>query len=173
MKRTLVAALCVIAVAVACTPAGPQHDTAADLAALGKVRDAYMAAFKAGDAAAIGALYTADAHIMNNAQPTAIGSQAIAAALKPVMDQMAGHDIVLTPDKTDVSGDVAYETGSYKTTMTPKGAAAMVEEGRYLVVLRRQADGSWKLADDMGNLPTGPAPMPAATKAPQKAPPKK
>ena len=182
MRRTLVVAIGLMASAIACSSAGEKHDTAADMAAITKVRDGYVAAFKAGNAAAIGAAYTADAHDMGNAQPTAEGSQAVEAATKAMLDQMASQDMVLTAEKTKVVGDVAYEHGHYKTTLTPKGGAAMVEEGRYLVVLRRQSDGSWKLAEDMNNLATAPAPAgmtpmmapgKAATKAATKAPPKK
>jgi uncharacterized protein (TIGR02246 family) len=165
MKRNLIVAIGVMTMAVACAPGGEKHDMAADVAAIAKVRDGYAAAFKSGNATSLGALFTADAHSMGNAQPTATGSQGVEAATKAMMDQMSGQDIVITPEKTDVSGDMAYDRGSYKTTLTPKGGAPMVEEGRYLVVLKRQADGSWKLAEEMGNLPTAPAPAPAPPKA--------
>ncbi len=176
MKRTLVATVGVLALVTAC---GGTRDTTADLAAIGKVRDAYAAAFNAGNAGALGALFAADGNDMENAQPTAIGPQAVEAATTALLAQMASQNVVITPEKTDVSGDFAYERGTYKTTLTPKsGGPPIVEDGRYLVVLQRQADGSWKLVDNMGNLATAPVAMPAApaaapAKAAAKAPTKK
>ena len=171
MRSKLVATIGMLAMA-ACAPSAPKHDLAADVAAVGKVRDAYAAAFKAGNGAALGALYTADAQSMGDAQPTAKGPQGVEAATKAMGEMLSGQEIVITAEKTDVSGDLAYDRGTYKNTLTPKTGAPMVQEGRYLVVLKRQADGAWKLAEEMGNMPTAPMPMPAAApaKASAKAP---
>ena len=169
MRRTVVTTMCAVALAAACAPAAPKHDMAADVAAIGKVRDAYMAGYKAGDAAAIAALFTSDAASMTNAQPTADGPAAIQAAITAMTGMASSQELTITAAKTDVSGDMAYDRGTFKLTMAMKaGGEPMNEEGRYLVVLKRQADGSWKLAEDMSNLPTAPMPMPAA--APGKAP---
>lgn len=167
-KRTLVATVGMLALVTAC---GGTHDTTVDLAAIGKVRDAYAAAFNAGNAGALGALFAADGNDMGNAQPTAIGPQAVEAATTALLAQIASQNVVITPEKTDVSGDFAYERGTFKTTLTPKsGGPPIVEDGRYLVVLQRQADGSWKLVDNMGNLATAPTPPAAMAAAPAKAP---
>lgn len=173
MKRTDVVAIGLMTLIAACAPAAPKTDPAADLAAITKVRASYVAAFKAGNPAGIGGVYTADGSDMNNAQPTVVGADAITAATKAMMDQMSAQDIVLTSEKLEIAGDMAYDRGTYKTTMTPKaGGAPMVEEGRYLVVVKRQADGAWKLVAGMSNLPTAPVAAPAAApaKAPAKAP---
>jgi len=150
-----------MAACAASEPAAPVHDMAADLAAIAKVRDGYAAAFKAGDAAAIAALFEADAPVMEPGQSTATGPAAIEAAMKATFGMMTPGEITITVGKTTVVGDLAYETGTYKSTMTPTGGEMMTDEGRYLVVLHRQADGGWKLAADMGNSPTMPA-MPMA-----------
>jgi ketosteroid isomerase-like protein len=34
----------------------------------------------------------------------------------------------------------------------------MIEKGRYLVVYKRQSDGSWKVIEDMGNDEAPPQP---------------
>jgi ketosteroid isomerase-like protein len=49
-------------------------------------------------------------------------------------------------------GDLAYAVGSYRQTLTPKKAGAKslpTEEGKYIEVLKKQADGSWKIVYDM------------------------
>jgi ketosteroid isomerase-like protein len=43
-------------------------------------------------------------------------------------------------------GDVAYDRGTYSMTMTPPGAASIEDHGKYLTILRKQADGSWKIS---------------------------
>jgi uncharacterized protein (TIGR02246 family) len=145
-------------------PAAPAHDPAADRAAIAAIRDGYAAAFKAGDAAKVASYLTADAADMENGMPTMTGSAAVAAGLTSMMAD-ASAEIVITSEKTEVVGDLAYDRGTFKTTMTPKaGGAPMVDEGRYLVVLKRQADSSWKLVELMGNSPVPMVPAPPAKK---------
>ena len=53
------------------------------------------------------------------------------------------------------SGDLATATGTYTMTLTPKKAGAKplpTEDGKYLEVLKRQDDGSWRLVYDMWNF---------------------
>ncbi len=175
MRRTVVTTMCAVALAAACAPAAPKHDMAADVAAIGKVRDAYGAAFKAGDAAALAALYTSDASSMTNGQPTAQGTAAIQAAIAGMSGMASSQELTITAEKTDVSGDLAYDRGTFKQTMTLKtGGEPVTQEGRYIVVLKRQADGSWKIAEEINNLPTAPMPAAAPGKTPAgKAPVKK
>ncbi len=68
--------------AAACAPASgaakPDSATmAADMQAIGHARDAFVAAFKAGDVAAITALYTSDGLTQSNNQPTGSGPAGI------------------------------------------------------------------------------------------------
>jgi uncharacterized protein (TIGR02246 family) len=152
-----------LATTVGCAPAVPTHDRAADMAAIGQVRDGFAAAFKAGDAAAIAALYTADAAAMTEGQPTATGPQAIEAMNKATFDTLSAQEISITPGKTEIDGDMAAEWGTTTVTATPKGGSApMTTNGRYVVILKRQADGTWKLLADIDNSPTPPAAMPMA-----------
>jgi ketosteroid isomerase-like protein len=56
---------------------------------------------------------------------------------------------------------VATAIGTYKMTLTPKKAGAKplpTDEGKYIEVLKRQADGSWKIAYDIWNPNAPPAP---------------
>ncbi len=162
MNTRTMRAVLAIAVAVglsACTPPAPAPapDTSAeDLAAINAVRDAWAAAFAAGDAAALAALYTNDAARMNPGEPTVSGPAAIQAGFEQMFSEAtASNDI--RPEMTDVSGDWGFDSGTYTSTVTPKaGGEAMTESGRYLVVLRKQADGSWKIVREMGNSPTAP-----------------
>jgi len=48
------------------------------------------------------------------------------------------------------SGDLAYETGRYLLTTKVKGAL-QDEKGKYVVVWKKQNDGSWKVVADIFN----------------------
>jgi uncharacterized protein (TIGR02246 family) len=158
MKGTKWVAAFLIVAGCAQTVDTPVHDQAADLAAIDSVRAAYVAAFNVGDATALAANYASDGQSMDHGQTTASGSAGVDANMKAAFEQMSGT-IEISPSKTEVSGDLAYDLGAYKTTMAPKaGGAPAIEVGRYLVVLKRQTDGSWKIAAHMGNLPAPAAP---------------
>jgi len=53
--------------------------------------------------------------------------------------------------ETVVSGDVAYDYGTYTQTITPPKGKPMQVNGRYLVTFRKQPDGSWKISHHMSN----------------------
>jgi ketosteroid isomerase-like protein len=49
-------------------------------------------------------------------------------------------------------GDLAYVRGTFEVTMSGPGLpGVMTERGKYLSILRKQADGTWKLAIDIWN----------------------
>ncbi len=78
-----------------------------------------------------------------------------------MIDAFSGP-IELTTTAVEGRGDLAYAVGAYRATMTPKKAGAKplpTEEGKYLEVLKKQADGSWKIVYDMwsANAPPGEA----------------
>lgn len=171
MRRssTVLSALALIAVA-ACAPASSAGKSdsatmAADLQGIAKVRDGFAAAFKAGDVAAVTALYVSDGLTQPNNQPTGTGPAGIAASFKAFFDQSNITAFTLTPVKTEASGELGYDIGTYTftATMKPKGDTLKVD-GRYVVVLRKGADGTWKAIADMDNLPTMPPMPPAAPK---------
>ena len=164
----------VMALVGACSPApgnaGMAPDStsmANDMAEIGKVRDGWQAAWKSGNPAALAAYYAPDAHVMDNNQPTAMGPQGVTAAMTGMMSQMTPTNVTLTSEKVEVAGDLAYDRGTYHMTMTPKtaGAAAVPDSGRYLVILKRQSDKSWKLVEEIGNSPV---PLPMPSMAPKK-----
>lgn len=105
-------------------------------------------ALNAGDQAALAALYAPDAVVIGPDGSATTGAQAIAHMLLGNRNPAVSYsDISIVPDGgPTVVGDVAYGTGSYTQTITPQGGQAMPMSARYLVVMRRQADGRWKVA---------------------------
>ena len=56
-------------------------------------------------------------------------------------------------------GDLAFSTGEYTATLTPKKAGAKpmpTQTGKYIGVMKKQPDGSWKLIYDIWNESAAP-----------------
>jgi uncharacterized protein (TIGR02246 family) len=123
-----------------------------DTSGVDTLRSAWVDAFNAGDMATLRTLYTDDAVVMPEYQPPVTGPDAIVNMYEQMTMQATPH-ITLSPSETEVAGDWAYDRGQFTMTMTPRaeGASPMTENGSYLVILRRQADGTWKLAREIGN----------------------
>ena len=150
--------------------AAKQNDSATmqnDLAEVAKVRDAFGNAFRSNDPAAIAALYVSDGMTQGNMQPTASGNDGITASYKGLFDTYTITDMTITPVKTEASGNLAYDVGTYRFTGVPKAKGDTLHaEGRYVVILRKAADGTYKAILDMDNATTPPPapPVPGAKK---------
>ena len=147
-----------------------------DVTAVNGVRDAWAAAWKSGNAANLAALYDENALHAANHEASLQGTIALASSYGAQFGQVTPTNLVLNSDRTEVSGDLAYDFGTFQYSVTPKnGGAPVSDSGRYLVVLKKQADGTWKIVADMDNsaspLQTQPAPAPAAPATPATTPP--
>jgi uncharacterized protein (TIGR02246 family) len=151
--------LCVLA---GCAPSSQNAGAAAssdDPAVVNNVRNEFISAFNAGDAAKVASQYASDAVIMPTHQPIITGRDAIENYNKTFFE-MYTATIKLSPVETKVFGERALDRGTYTIQLVPKaGGNPMMDEGKYLVLLQRQADGSWKLTHDIDNTSM---PLPAA-----------
>ena len=60
--------------------------------------------------------------------------------------------MIINTEVVRVLGDVAYSHGTYTFDMTPKGGGeTMSLSGKFLDILEKQVDGSWKIAIDCHN----------------------
>jgi uncharacterized protein (TIGR02246 family) len=132
---------------VAATPVGL---SAQDEAAIRAVDAEWARAATAGDGAALTALYAWDATLLPPNEPVAKGE-----AMKKYNDDVTNGftgPTELTTTAVEGQGDLAYAVGIYRATLTPKKAGAKplpTDVGKYLEVLKKQADGSWKIVYDM------------------------
>jgi uncharacterized protein (TIGR02246 family) len=146
-------------VVTSCAPAEPAAAPAGlsdvDRAAIEEVTAEFTRHARAGDFAAVAALYTPDAVLMSPNAPSAVGRAAIQAALEafPPLSEFE-----LTSVSVDGSGDVAYVQGTYRLTMTLPDSSSVTDTGKFIEIRRRQADGRWLLSHDIFNsdlpLPT-------------------
>jgi ketosteroid isomerase-like protein len=122
---------------------------------LGDSRSAFMAALQGGNALAASALYTDDARLLAPSAELFEGRQAIGAFWQAGLE--AGiADVELVELKVERNGGVAWEIGRYALRLQPVEGAAVVDRGKYVLVHRRQDDGSWLRAVEMFNPETPP-----------------
>ncbi len=119
-----------------------EEDLATVWAGIDETNARFMQAFNQGDAAAATALYTEDAILLPPGQDMVIGLQAIQEFLAAYIETNALSGLVLTSSDVQVRGNLAVGVGTVQSK-------AMQYEGKYLVVWKKQEEGSWKLYRDM------------------------
>ena len=95
---------------------------------------------------------------MPQSQPAVFGKEAIHSLYQSVFREytVTGGGQTL---EIEVGGDWAFLRGTYTLTATPKAGGERLEDvGKHLFILKRQPDGSWKIARLIANsdqLPPG------------------
>jgi uncharacterized protein (TIGR02246 family) len=167
-KLAFCVSLTLILLAAACGPATPPDNRAADVTALRDLDAQWAKTTATNDVDAIVAYYSDDASLLPPDAPIVTGKQAIRAAWAAML--APGVSLSWTADKVEAarSSDLAYMTGNY--TMSTKQSlskAPVTEQGKYVEVWKKQADGKWKVVADIFNsdAPTpAPAPPPPAAR---------
>lgn len=139
--------------ATATLAGSPAPDAAAVRQAIEAANARYDSAAVKGDTAALAAFYTDDAILMMSGIPAARGHDAIAKTYAGMGSAMKLSAMKLTTQDVIVSGEYAVETGSYDLSGQPtaKGAKPQRDVGKYIVVWKKQTDGSYKILRDIAN----------------------
>ena len=117
----------------------------------------FSEAYNRGDAAAAADHYTEDAKLLPANREMVSGKRAIEEFWKTAMN--AGvRRIDLEAAEVGYDGNMGYVRGVSTVTIQPEGGREISDRGKYLVVLRRQADDSWKVALDIWNSDSPPQP---------------
>jgi len=118
--------------------------------AIDKGNAQWVEAWDKADASLIAALFANDGVLLGRNGKVFKGPEEIFQRQKTVMES-AGKGVKSTVTTVDLwlDGDTAYETGTYSYKYQEKGKP-VTEEGRYVTIWKRQADGSWKIIMDMG-----------------------
>jgi uncharacterized protein (TIGR02246 family) len=107
---------------------------------------AYNKAFDRGDAAGCAAFFTEDVLLMAPGQPMTRGKKAFEETYRSRMDESSGGTHSNKLVEYGVEGDLAYQIGTFAITGTNPS-----EQGKFLNILKRQADGTWKVAVSIFN----------------------
>jgi uncharacterized protein (TIGR02246 family) len=113
-------------------------------AAIDEMRGTWVQAYEAGDAATVAALYATDAVYAPASADAASGRAAIEGLLTETIAMMANRQLEVTQTDFGMSGDLSYGVGTYAMTAEVEGEPYEAN-GTYLVVAKRQADGTWKI----------------------------
>jgi len=155
--------LLVVLAFVACAPAAEEvvveepDTTEADVAAIEGLVDELVRVALAGDAEAFAALYADDAIMMAPESPDVVGIEALRSWMEEGFAAFSVDAFDMVSEETVVSGDWAYDRGTITETLTPTGSEeSMALAFRYMMVLQRQAAGSWKIARFIANSNTPP-----------------
>jgi uncharacterized protein (TIGR02246 family) len=155
LSRRDLPVLAALTISAACRPQAVPISSA-DQQALRAATDSFAQRVRRADYRAAAALYATDAQFMPPNQRAVVGRDNILKwmnAFPPI------KSFELVVDEVDGNGDVAYLRGRYMMTFSPPGAKSPVSDtGKYLVVHRRQADGSWPLVADIFNSNKAQAP---------------
>jgi ketosteroid isomerase-like protein len=146
----LLAACAVVAALSGCAAHGARS-RATDEAAIAAFNARYLKALNDEDIVTLSSL-TTDDHIMiaPNRAPT-VGKKANDDANARAF-QRFDIDETWTPLETVISGDLAYQRGTFTVNATPKaGGNAIHTSGHFLRIYRRQPDGSWRMVRGMFN----------------------
>ena len=136
----------------------PQTNVADVRKAIEEAGTRFSAAYNSKDMASVAGFYAPEAIVLPPNGPSVSGRENIETGWKEISNVVS--DLKFETRRVDAIGDLAYEVGTYTATVQMPGMAAMADNGKYLTVWKRQADGKWLAVADTWNtnlpMPTPP-----------------
>jgi len=125
---------------------------AADETAIRAASAAWSQAATAKDLDKVVSFYADDALVLPDKAPAISGNENIRKNWAPLL-ALPGPGLSWKTNSLEVarSGDIAYETGAYVFVTTDKKGKSSDAKGKYVVVWKKQNDGSWKVVVDTDN----------------------
>ena len=155
MRRLAATALLL---ALACAQSEPPAPSADEVrAAIEAQNRAFGEAVRAGDIAAIGALYTEDGAVLPPNAAKVMGRAGVAEFWRATLAGGVAGAVLTTEEVAYAGGDTATEVGS--AALSAKDGS-VVDEGKYVVLWKREGD-AWRLHRDIWNSNRAPAPAAA------------
>ncbi|MGH7711285.1 MAG: YybH family protein [Gemmatimonadaceae bacterium] len=163
MNTTLCSAMIpLVILAVACSP-GPQRSSATDASAgIDSLNARLIQAYRSREPQAYGALFTDSAVFEWPAFNTVRGRADLEAMARSNWASLNDQDLQLIVSSRRVMSNYATEFGAFQQAWRDAKGVRMTEFGRYVVVLARQSDLSWRIdhffgfADSTRPLPSQP-----------------
>ena len=161
-KRALWCCVALILFASSCGQQTPPDTRAADEGAIRALDAQWSKTASARDLDGAVSYYSDDASLLSPNAPIASDKQSIRAAWASLL----GPDTSLSwqANKVEVSrsGDLAYIVGVYQLTMKDSKGRPAADNGKFVEVWKKQADGKWKVTADIFNSDVA-APAPPAS----------
>ena len=153
LKQTITP-LALVLVSLTVLACGSKNDdTSADLEAIKTLHQRDMEASRKWDVDTLVSLWADDIVTLSQGEPPMIGKEANRAAMLRLRDDSRDvqiADYILSFNEVKIVGDWAFEWGTYSGTVRPvRGGEAIRTTGNVIRVLKKDADGSWKIARAM------------------------
>ena len=119
----------------------------------------WSAAAAARDVEKTVSFYSDDALVLPANAAAAEGKESIRAIWKEML-QSPDLKMSWKPTRMEVakSGELAYISGTYEMQMNGPDGRPVIDRGKYLEILKKQPNGSWKCTVDIWNSDLPPAP---------------
>jgi uncharacterized protein (TIGR02246 family) len=115
----------------------------------------YAAAANDGDMARWISLWSEDGIQMPPGAPRRVGKEQIRREMQSLFDLFTTSNMVIHTEEIRILGDRAYSHGTLEYEITPKeGGKTRSYSVKFLDILEKQVDGSWKIAIDCHNYNT-------------------
>ncbi len=150
--RSIASVALTLILAAGCQPAPEAGGLAAeDEAAIRALQANFLEAEKAGDWDAAMGMMTDDVVILPNEQPAIEGRAALREWMAQFPD-MKIEELSTTIERLDGRGDLAFLWGKYSETYRMGAMDAPIAlVGKFVWIVRKEADGSWRIAVGISN----------------------
>lgn len=122
-----------------------------DIAAIKQLAEDWRSGWIAGDVEFVLSLYAENPVLMPSGLPAVVGKDNIRPIYEAVMEEV-DFDSQAKVMEVEASGNLGYFWCSYTITATPKAGGDSFEvPGKYLCIVKRQADNNWKITKLIDN----------------------
>lgn len=134
--------------------AAPQAST---IAALARIREAWVQDLRTKQLEPILKFYAADAVFLQPDGARISGSGAIRTLFQNIMATF-NSDLTLHSQNLETSGDLAYDSGDFEETLVVVATGAKItSKGSYIIIFKRQPNHTWQIVQHVwtGTPPPG------------------
>jgi uncharacterized protein (TIGR02246 family) len=121
-------------------------------AALNAVYAGLARARAAHDVGGMAGAFSPDALLIDQRPGPPIGGRELAGVLQPFRDRLVADGVRIETayrvERRSVSGDVALDAGFMRQSLARPDGQSSVRYARFLVTMRREADGVWRIIGD-------------------------
>jgi ketosteroid isomerase-like protein len=150
VKRSMAVLLLTLLLAAPFSSSGQAASTAADEAAIAEFNREYLKAINDGDIDTLARLTTEGHMMISSGGPPLVGKKALVDAMTRAFTT-TDFDESWTPDETVISGDLAYQRGTFVVVAKPKAGGAETRIAGNFLRIYRKIDGAWFMVRDSFN----------------------
>ncbi len=136
---------------------GAQDQSPNPLLTLAKIREAWVQDLRTKQLEPILRFYAPDAVFLQPTGERISGSAGLRSLFQTIMATF-NSDLTLHSQNLETSGDLAYDSGDFEETLTTIATGAKISaKGSYLIIFKRQQNGSWQIVQQVftGTPPPG------------------